>query len=1146
MRKLITVILLFACSHGMAADYYFSQASGDDTRTAAQAQNPATPWKTITKLNSIFSTLNPGDNIYFQRGEIFYGSILVNKSGILGNPIKIGAYGTGAKPIITGFTNITAWDSPVSNVYTSTSAVSTLSTCNIISINGSNYAKSRLPKTGYYTIGTTNGSTTITNANISSSVVSANTGAQMILRELMYVITANDITNVSGNTATFSAASPAVSWGFFLQNDIKMCTQANEWAYNTSTKKLSIYSTSTPTNINVPTVQTAISCNSKQYITFDNLDIRGFNSTGINTTSQTGITIQNCDFSFIGQDGIYAYGNSGNLIVTNCTFSNINSRGIHGGASSNATITYNTLNRIGFYAGMGGNEDNDYTGIICHGDNTQCMYNTLTNIGFNGIYFDGNSTNVSYNNINTTNFVKDDGGCIYGFPTQCSPPNSPCTQPTRTVSYNTCLNSIGAPEGSIYGSQGAGIYLDGQMANVNVVRNNVGCDNSITTGIYGIFLNGGRYNTIEYNNVYNWKHSFYMQRQTNAGGSFINDTIRNNKFCTPYDNNGLSCTSRKLAAEFNFETASIPTGYYANNNIYANPLDQTRDYIYGTFSSGACYSLANWKTATGMDASSTASPAIVSSIGDCYFAINTTAGSQTIQLGANYINLNNVAYNGSITLLPFTSEILLKSSGGNTPPTCSAGADATITLPINSVALTGTAASTSGGSISTYLWERTSGSGGTITNANAASTTATGLTAGSYTYRLTATDNNGLTCQDSKNVTVNAAPVVPTANAGSDQTITLPTNSVSLSGSGSGGTINSYLWTLLSGSCTLCNFVPNNTQANISFTGLTAGIYILQLRVGNTVGQFGYDTMQITVNPAPVAPTCSAGTTPVTITLPVNSVGLSATGSGVNSVSFLWSKVSGTGGTITSPTSASTTATGLTQGSYVYRITVTDNVNGLTCTSDKSVTVNAAPPLIPPTVSAGANQTIQLPTNSVTVTATAVASSGSITGYQWLKVTGGAATITSATSASTTITGLVAGVYTFSVTATQTNGLTATDTVQITVNAANSQPATGIKYLQASLWTNPSQTVLGWTSDITDNSRYFVLQKKTKNGTYGNRGANIIPKIGTVDYWAYDFNPAIGANTYRIKVVDKSGTTYSEEKTVVKKKGSTIGGNIIL
>ena len=193
MRKLITFILLFACSHGMAADYYFSQASGDDTRTAAQAQNPATPWKSLTKAQTVFTT---GNRLFFQRGETWYGSLTAQGSGTSGTRIFVGAYGTGAKPIITGFTNITAWDSPVSNVYTSTSAVSTLSTCNIISINGNNYAKSRLPKTGYYTIGTTNGSTTITNANISSSVVSANTGAQMILRELMYVITANDITKL--------------------------------------------------------------------------------------------------------------------------------------------------------------------------------------------------------------------------------------------------------------------------------------------------------------------------------------------------------------------------------------------------------------------------------------------------------------------------------------------------------------------------------------------------------------------------------------------------------------------------------------------------------------------------------------------------------------------------------------------------------------------------------------------------------------------------------------------------------------------------------------------------------------------------------------------------------------------------------------
>ena len=142
MKNLLTLLLLanlaFFSGNAYATNYYFSSTDGDDSRTSAEAQNSATPWKTISKLNSIISSLQPGDQILFKRGDTFYGSIIVTKAGSSSQHITFSAYGSGPKPIITGFTQVTSWTNAGGNIWQSTNAVSTLGTTNIVAVNGVN------------------------------------------------------------------------------------------------------------------------------------------------------------------------------------------------------------------------------------------------------------------------------------------------------------------------------------------------------------------------------------------------------------------------------------------------------------------------------------------------------------------------------------------------------------------------------------------------------------------------------------------------------------------------------------------------------------------------------------------------------------------------------------------------------------------------------------------------------------------------------------------------------------------------------------------------------------------------------------------------------------------------------------------------
>lgn len=246
-----------------------------------------------------------------------------------------------------------------------------------------------------------------------------------------------------------------------------------------------------------------------------------------------------------------------------------------------------------------------------------------------------------------------------------------------------------------------------------------------------------------------------------------------------------------------------------------------------------------------------AGPDLIQTFSAPFINVNIPVQAKQLQTGLYTISVKMTDSLGN----GYTDTSLLRViPAPNQPPVVNAGADRSITLPVNSLTLQGTA-NDPDGTISSWLWSQASGpSVASIATPGTASTLVSGLIQGTYSFRLTVADNNGAMASDLVQVTVNAAPppgnLLPQVNAGPDQSVQLPVNSITLSGTATDddGTISSVSWSRVSGPTGFTIQSPSSLQTQV--TGLVAGTYLFRLAATDNSGGIGADTLIVLVLPA--------------------------------------------------------------------------------------------------------------------------------------------------------------------------------------------------------------------------------------------------------------------------------------------------------
>lgn len=628
-RFWFTLIISFVSMMSFATTYYVSSSTGNDANNGTSS---STPWKTLSKVNA--TAFTSGDQILFKAGDTFYGA-LTSSNSVQGwdKVLTYGSFGTGSKPVISGFETISGWVSQGNGIYSATTSVT--SSCNMVSVNGVNTPIGRYPKSGYLTFETFSGSTSITDSQLAATPVW--TGSEVVIQKNGFQYDRGKITNHTSHTITYSGGSGTPDglggYKYYIQGGLSALTQVGDWWISGNTIYM-YFGTNAPTNyiVNVSKIS-ILAAISKNNVKFDGLRFEGANDKGVESVG-TGNSIKNCEFEFMGHYAITCA--QSNVTLDNNTIKNGNGSAIFMNAN-NYVISNNRISNYGLFPGMVTNGTNNYNGIdiIANAGGT-CEYNSISNVGYLGINTWGSNNIIRFNKIDGFCSLLPDGGGIYANYIGTS-------YPTGIKIYNNIVLNGG----------GEGLYSDAVNQNTEWYNNVV--INCVSGLLINTPVNHNVHDNIFYNNVYglnlyNWHTNSLIPQGCNVVSNVI---VEGSK----------SSLAEKIGDSSNRDILKI--GVVDNNKIYSETTKQSA--LFKAFFSPTAplsnYDLTNWRSLTGFEKNATYKSIVLTDISVLY---NDTKVAKTVSLSGSYVDSKGVKYTNSITLQPYSSAFLIKD---NTPTT---------------------------------------------------------------------------------------------------------------------------------------------------------------------------------------------------------------------------------------------------------------------------------------------------------------------------------------------------------------------------------------------------------------------------------------------------------------------------------------------